>query len=127
MRETIYAWLQTVALRALLGDPPRATPAGEEEAPDSLADKQERQPYITWQIVVGSAENYLAESPDIDQYRIQWDVYGITDSQSWQVLNALRQALEPHGHEVSFNLDQRDSDTRLYRKSVDFEFWIERE
>lgn len=120
MRATIYGWLNTTAIKALIGDPPRAAPAGAEE-------HEGEKPYITWQIVSGTAQNYLAEAPDMDDYRIQFDLYAKTDAGSWQLLRALREALEPHGHEVSFNLDLRDPETQLYRKSVDFEFWLPRD
>lgn len=126
-RDTLYGWLKTPALLTLLGDPPRATPAGEEASPDTQADKQDRQPYLTWQVVIGLPENYLADAPDIDHDRVQFDVYTPTDAVGWAVVAALREALQPHGHEVSFNLDLRDVETRLYRKSIDFEFWLSRD
>lgn len=83
-------------------------------------------PYASWQTISGTAENYLSERPDMDAFRVQFDVYASTRPAAKVAAEALRDALEPHGHQISFNLDERDDTTKLYRMSFDFEFWQSR-
>jgi hypothetical protein len=112
---------------AVLGDNPlRFYPFGEADEEPLDADAAPRPVYATWQTINGRPENYLSERPDMDWYRVQIDVWAPRGSIADAAADALRNALEPHGYMVSLNLDGRDPETRLYRISFDFEFWVSR-
>lgn len=80
-------------------------------------------PYGVFQSVYGTPENYLNELPDIDNLGVQVDSYGLTASSARAVAKALRNSLEPHGHVVSYNGEERDSETGLYRVGFTIELW----
>lgn len=104
---------------AAFGNPPRCYPFG--EAPQGGAA-----PYAVWQLIAGTPENYLAERPDMDSLRYQFDTYALTAAQARSAANAIAYAMELAGHQVSHNPDERDAETRLYRVGFDFEFWASR-
>ena len=65
MYAPIFALLRAAAgVTSIIGSAPcRAYPFG--NAPDQVT-----KPYITWQAVGGSPENYLKDSPNIDRYSL---------------------------------------------------------
>lgn len=83
-------------------------------------------PYAVWQIVYGSPENYLGNVPDIDSYGIQVDVYAETASEAREVTEAIKDAVEPLAHVVSWNGEMRDPVTGLYRVSFTIDWFIDR-
>jgi hypothetical protein len=102
------------AVQAVFGsNPTRVYPFG--EAPQGVTA-----PYATFQTVSGSPENYLAQRPDSDEFRVQLDVYAATPTAARNAAKALRDALEPLGYVVSWNGEFRDADTNLYRYSFDW-------
>jgi hypothetical protein len=102
------------AVKVALGsNPTRLYPFG--EAPQGVTA-----PYATFQTVSGSPENYLAQRPDSDEFRVQLDVYAATPTAARNAAKALRDALEPLGYVVSWNGEFRDADTNLYRYSFDW-------
>lgn len=129
MRLDLYALVQAdAAVIAALGDEPmRFFPFGEADEEPLAADAAPRATYATWQTINGAPENYLADRPDMDWYRVQIDVWSQRGSDADAAADALRDALEPHGHQASVNMDGRDTETRLYRISFDFEFWVPRQ
>jgi len=100
--------------------PTRFYPFG--EAPTGV-DK----PYAVWQFVTGIPENYINEIPDTDTMSIQVDVFADTALQVRDVAQALRDAVEPHAHVVSWRGESRDPDTRNYRISFDVDWIVSRE
>lgn len=100
--------------------PTRFYPFG--EAPQSVA-----KPYAVWQFVSGFPENYINQVPDIDSMSIQVDVYATTSGQARDVAQALRDAIEPHAHIVSWRGEERDPDTRNFRISFDVNWMVSRE
>lgn len=117
----IFPILSTDAtVQSLLGTSPmRAWPFG--QGPHSPT-----YPYATWQIVIGTPENYLGETPDIDGTTIQLDVWAKTAASAEEVAIAIRDALEPHAHMVRFGSTDRDPQTSSYRLSADYQFWVSR-
>lgn len=118
MTPAIFAPLKSdAAVQAAFGaSAARIYAAG--EAPEGAVPS-----YATWQTVSGVPENYLDERPDMDGFRVQFDVYALTRPACKAGATAIRNALELHGHQVSLNADERDAETKLYRLSFDFEFW----
>lgn len=108
------------AVTAVLGTgPTRLFPFG--EAPEGVA-----LPYAVWQTVGGQPENYLGQTPDIDNFLLQIDVYAQTVASARQVAQALRAAIESHAHIVAWRGESRDDETNHYRFSFDVEWWVPR-
>jgi len=80
-------------------------------------------PYAVWQSPYGTPENYINNLPDIDNLGVQIDVYGDSVDSSRAAAIALRNSLEPYGHVVSYNGEEKDSTTGLYRVGFTVEFW----
>lgn len=79
-------------------------------------------PYAVWQTVSGSPENYVTNTPDIDSYYVQVDVYSNTVTTARSAAEALRDAIEPSAHIVAWRGESRDNTTRRYRYSFDVNF-----
>lgn len=117
----IYTTLQASAdVRSLLGARPRLYRQG--EAPQNVT-----RPYATWLLVSGVPENTLGESPAIERQGVQIDVYGTTDAEADEIGNAVRDQMETVTHMTAWRNAPRDESTRLYRVSMDFDYWLPRE
>lgn len=107
-------------VRALLGDNPvRVYMFG--RAPQGVT-----YPYAVWQIASGSPENYITNTPDIDMFGIQIDVYAKDVDEARNCAVVLRDAIEPYAHVVSWRGETRDAETQSYRSSFDVDWWTER-
>ncbi|HRN97683.1 MAG TPA: DUF3168 domain-containing protein [Candidatus Saccharibacteria bacterium] len=89
-----------------------------------FADQNTAYPYAVWQQVGGEPENYLGNLPDTDTYTLQLDVYGKSSSSVIAAATALRDAIEPRAHVVSWRGQTRESETKDYRVSFDIH-WIQ--
>ncbi len=117
MQPPLFAYLKDEpSVTALLGT--RIAPFGETPQDTPL-------PYLVWQTITGTPEIYLACPPDIDQTRIQIDIWAATGKDAEAAATAVRDVLESKGYMVSF-LTDRDPDTGAFRVSMDFEFWTPR-
>lgn len=106
----------SAAVKAILGsDPVRVYPFG--NAPEDVA-----LPYAVWQTIAGLPENYITNTPDVDGFLLQVDVYGETVSSARNGAEVLRDALEPYAHIVSWRGDGRDKTTMHYKYSFDINF-----
>ena len=83
-------------------------------------------PYATHQRVYGTPDNTLSCPPSADLQGIQVDAYASTASGARAVVEALRDAMEPHGYVVSLLGDEWEQATGLYRSGFTVEFWTER-
>ncbi|PZW76606.1 uncharacterized protein DUF3168 [Pseudomonas sp. 2848] len=90
------------------------------EAPDNVV-----KPYVVWQLVNGSPENYLAGRPDVDGFTLQVDVYGSTGVSARSVRDAIRDAIELLAYVTRWGGETRDPTTKNYRISFDVD-WIVR-
>jgi hypothetical protein len=79
-------------------------------------------PYAVWQTVGGSPENYISNTPDIDSFLTQIDVYAKTVTSARSCAEVLRDALESHAHVVSWRGESQDQTTKNYRFSFDVNF-----
>jgi len=109
----------TPAVTDVLGSPPRIFPF--DEAMQNTAS-----PYVVYHEIGGSPENFLAGRPDMDDYRLQIDVYAQDGLTANSVKRILFDAIELECHVVGFNGESRDKDTREYRSSFDVEWYVER-
>jgi len=90
--------------------------------PFGSADEKTPLPYAVWQTIGGSPENYLGDTPDMDSFLTQIDVYAKTASTARNGAEALRDAIEPHAHIVSWRGESKDQTTGNFRHSFDINF-----
>ena len=110
----------SLAVTALIGaDPVRLYPFG-------LQDDAVVYPYVVWQNVTGSPENYLAQRPDADSFTLQVDAYADTADQVIAVAAALRDAIEPYAYITRWGGQERDPETKRYRYSFDVDWIVKR-
>jgi hypothetical protein len=100
-------------------NPIRVFPFG--GAPESVA-----LPYAVWQVVGGAPENYIGNTPDMDAYLVQVDVYGNSPASARGGAEALRDALQDYAHIVSWRGESKDQQTKHYRYSFDINFFTAR-
>lgn len=112
--------MASAAVRALLGEQPlRLFPFG--EAPEGV-----QKPYATWQGIGGAPELNINQSPEIDNFGLQVDVFAATASDARDVILALRDAIEPHAHITRWGGESKDPSTGSYRVSFDVDWWVPR-
>lgn len=81
-------------------------------------------PYAVHQMVYGTPENTLSCQPDIDMAGLQIDVYADSAESAREVSDALRDAIEgANNHVVSYNGEEIETETGLYRVGFTAEFW----
>lgn len=83
-------------------------------------------PYAVWQLITGIPANYINQLPDMDDTRVQVDVYDDDAATARAVAVAIRNAIEPHAHMVGFADRGKDATTRNYGFMMDFEFFTRR-
>ncbi|MBD1589667.1 DUF3168 domain-containing protein [Pseudomonas typographi] len=91
------------------------------EAPEGVL-----KPYVVWQRIGGSPENYLTGRPDVDGCSLQVDVYGDTAASVLAVSVAIRYAIELKATITGFGPQDRDPDTKTYRDSFDVDWFVYR-
>jgi hypothetical protein len=107
-------------VKALLGSAPtRLYPFGE-------ASEGVTKPYVVWQLVTGSPENYLAGRPDMDGYTLQVDVYATTAASARAVTTAISTAIELKAYVTRWGGETKDTETKLYRSSFDIDWLVPR-
>jgi uncharacterized protein DUF3168 len=94
--------------------------------PFGMAPQDETRPYAVHQLVYGTPENTLSCPAATDNLGIQVDAYAKTVDGSRGLSEALRSALEGAGYIVSFNGEEWDTPTGLYRVGFTMEFWQDR-
>lgn len=95
--------------------------------PFGMATQNTPLPYAVWQIVSGSPDNYLNQVPDIDRYTVQVDVYATKESDARNAAQALRNAIEPVAHIVSWRGESVDPETKYKRYSFDVDWHVKRQ
>ena len=105
------------ATKAVLGSNPlRVFPWG--RAPQNVV-----KPYAVYAVYNANPENYLDQSPDIDNKGTQINIYADNAVSLQSAFVAVRNALEPHAHMTSFATPDLDADTDLYSCRMEFDFW----
>lgn len=79
-------------------------------------------PYISWFLVLGVPENTLSELPIIDRLTVQIDCWHQTDKGVELLATAVRDALEPVCVMTGIVVNMRESETRLFRIGMMFDF-----
>lgn len=106
------------AVTEIIGSPPRAYRHAE-------APQDTTRPYVTWS-ASGAPENQLSGLPSTDRVSIQVDCWHQTDQGVLDLGTAVRDAIEPLAHMTSFPIDQRDPETKLYRMTLQFDWFVDR-
>lgn len=90
-------------------------------------------PAIAWLVVSGVPENMLADRTVVDNQRVQIDCWATDFPAVMALFEAVRTALEGDAYLVAMNdpegissNTQFDPDTRRYRISSDWSFWVSR-
>ena len=110
----------SAAVTALIGSSPvRLWPFA--QAPENSV-----LPYVVWQTIGGSPENYINNAPDIDQFSLQVDVYGTGASSVRAVAVALRDAIQGVANIVSWRGESIDFETKNYRFTFDVDWLVRR-
>lgn len=104
------------AVQAIFGQSPRVYPHG-------LADQNTPVPYVVFQMVAGSPENYLHCRPDVDSFLTQVDVYASSPSAAASGAQAIRDAVEGVAYITAWRGQFQDPDTDLFRYSMDID-WL---
>ena len=117
---SIFAILKAApAVTAILGAVPKVYRHG--TAPQGTAA-----PYVVWMVISGDPENNLSQAPGTDRLTLQVDCYHATDAGIEQLAEAVRNALEPHAHLTGIPINQRETDTQLYRIALQFDWYLRR-
>lgn len=116
---TLKAAPAVVALLQSPGGQLRVYPA--DEAPQEVA-----KPYLVYQQVSGSPENYLGQVPDVDSFGNQIDIYGKTLEDVLVVGKAVRDAIERVAYISAWLGTSKEPDTRLYRLSFEVDWYTDR-
>lgn len=94
------------------------------------APQKVQAPYVTWYVVSGNPENELTSTPRVDRFEIQVDCWsdndGSGDTGVETLAEAVRTALEPHGHLTRYAVNERDFDTQRYRIGMEFTLYVHR-
>ncbi len=123
MYAPIFTTLKAAAaVTALLQEPGKALrvyPAGE-------AEQGVVKPYLTYQQVSGTPENYLGQVPDVDSFGDQIDIYGDTLDSVIDVGKAVRDAVEKVAYITAWFGTNKETDTNLYRLSFQVDWFTDR-
>lgn len=82
-------------------------------------------PVIYLNTISATPELFLAEAPDIDNYRIQVDIVAESKAVIKSVLTQVRAALDGHADELDSS-DIPTQDPALRRMTIDFSYWANR-
>lgn len=107
-------------VKLLLGSSPcRIFPFGDAE-PKTL------KPYAVYQ-VGGVPENYVNQTPDIDNYTVNVEVIGEDVKSVLNAAKAIRDAIEPFGHVFTLASAGREPKTKDYVYVITADLWDKRE
>ena len=108
------------AVQALLGSPVAIHPWGE-----NLVENR-RYPYVTFQSVAGSPENYLSGRPDTDSFTLQIDIWCKVPAQARAIAAAIRDAIELRCYITAWRGESVEPATKVYRISFDCDWIVQR-
>lgn len=86
------------------------------------APQDVQKPYITWFLVTGQPEDVLNAPPCHDRDVIQIDCWSETDTGVETLAYAVRAALDSKLISNRIVIDNRETDTKLYRMALEADF-----
>lgn len=117
MIPNIFAMLNVAAVNAFVGS--RIYGAGH-------AGDDPEYPYVTWQILSGQPQKYLGEVPDIDNARVQINVFARSEQSARETATAVRDVMDTEGYQVLLIGPEHDPVTKSTRIQMDYSVWTER-
>ncbi len=90
------------------------------------APQDTTKPYVTWNLINDDPENNLSDLPPVDRCTIQVDCWHQTDAGIETLAIAVRDAIEPHAHMTGIPIDNREIETKLFRISLQFDWFLDR-
>jgi len=122
MTPPVFETVNTPAVRALL-----KTSTGELRVYAwGMAPQNVAKPYVVWQFVGGTPENFLADRPDMDGSTVQFDVYATSSASARAVAEALRYAIELRAYVTFIRGEGRDPETMNYTYGFDSDWFTPR-
>lgn len=79
-------------------------------------------PYITWSLIAGTPYDVINAAPCADRDLCQIDCWSETDTQVETLAYAVRAALDSVGISNRIVMNMRETDTKLYRISLEADF-----
>jgi hypothetical protein len=121
MLPPVFQTLKTsTAVKNIVGqNPPRIYRHGS-------APQDTTRPYLTWYVVSGIPENHLSGTPPVDRVTVQVDCWHQTDSGIEALAIAVRDVIEPVAHMTNLTVNERETETKLYRLGLQFDWWLGR-
>lgn len=113
----VYGWLNVAPVNAFVS----GRIHGQGHIPDSPT-----YPYIRYQSVSGASQNTLSEAPEMDNERVQVDLFTRDRQQALDLAAAVRTELDKHGHQLTKSGPSQDPETKSYRVQFDYSFWTHR-
>lgn len=83
--------------------------------------------YATWFLVTGTPENQLSGFPSADRMTVQLDCWGTDEAQTEALAISIRDAIESHAHLTGYTLHEREPETKLFRISLQFDWFVDRD
>ena len=80
-------------------------------------------PYVVWQITGGAPENYLATTPDVDAWTLQFDIYGNGMAEVSDMAEAIRNALDGIAYITFWGGSTTEPNTKLSRFTFTVDWW----
>lgn len=117
MISPVYTLLNVSAVNAFVG----GRIYGFGQAPQGVT-----YPYITHEIISGGSLNYTGNAPATDKLRVEINVWTRAQQDAIDVGNAVRTALDPHGHQLLQIGPSTDADTQSFRLQLDYSFFVSR-
>jgi hypothetical protein len=92
----------------------------------SIAPQSTISPYITWRSITNIAEQNLSEAPKVDFVNIQIDCWGKNEEQTEVLAYNTRTALEAANCAVDVINQNRETETKLYRVTLQVNYIFNR-
>lgn len=83
-------------------------------------------PYVSWALAGNQPVNELSDVPGRDRLTVQVDCWHLSDTGVEALATMVRDAIEPLAHMTGIIVDSREPDTKLYRISLQFDWWLSR-
>lgn len=90
---------------------------------EDVAPQGTSAPYIVWQTISGQANNHLDAPASFDDVQFQIIVYATHVKRAYEIREAIRTALEPQVWIMNPQINNYETDTKLYARGFDAN-WI---
>ncbi len=92
----------------------------------TILPEGQTRPYVVWTLITAVPGINLSDPPDYDDQRVQVDCYSLDQPTCRALSDAVLAALESVTHVVFGPWADYEPDTKLFKWSMDAEFWDSR-